>query len=123
MRVEIRYVRRKLLAPYVPDDIWKTIKTKTKKSTKVAPSLTTKQAAATTSTPTEEKVLNYIEINKKSLYFTQAESKEQTANNNEKSSGNGDERGRETDEVSSYFQFFVFYNFFPEVVKMKFLFP
>ena len=65
MRVEIRYVRRKLLAPYVPDDIWKTIKTKTKKSTKVAPSLTTKQAAATTSTPTEEKVLNYIEINKK----------------------------------------------------------
>ena len=62
MRVEIRYVRRKLLAPYVPDDIWKTIKTKTKKSTKVAPSLTTKQAAATTSTPTEEKVLFYIEM-------------------------------------------------------------
>ena len=26
MRVEIRYVRRKLLAPYVPEDIWKTIK-------------------------------------------------------------------------------------------------
>ena len=40
------------------------------------------------------------------LYFVKAESKEQTANNNEESSGNGDERGRETDDVSSFFLFY-----------------
>ena len=37
------------------------------------------------------------------LYIVKAESKEQTANNNEESSGNGDERGRETDDVSSFY--------------------
>ena len=52
MRVEIRYVRRKLLAPYVPKETWETIRTKSKKSSRVAPSLTTKQVA-----PTTEKVL------------------------------------------------------------------
>merc|ERR1712048_1245460 len=78
MRVEIRYVRRKLLAPYVPKETWETIRTKSKKSSRVAPSLTTKQVA-----PTTEK----------------KDEKEQTANNSQESSGNGDERGRETEET------------------------
>jgi len=78
MRVEIRYVRRKLLAPYVPKETWETIRTKSKKSSRVAPSLTTKQVAQTTEKKDE---------------------KEPTANNNQESSGNGDERGRETEET------------------------
>ena len=104
MRVEIRYVRRKLLAPYVPKETWETIRTKSKKSSRVAPSLTTKQVATTT-----EKVLFRLKFWISQLFWIsykifhlQKDEKEQTANNNQESSGNGDERGRETEEVSFY---------------------